>query len=491
MSRSWASAVLTVLIVAGWGAAQGPDTVAPNGAGTPISALAGGVVVGGPDPALTPPPTPSAEAVDLWGRPVPTAPDMTDASPPPYRVWFDADFLAWRLTNAPLPALTSIVPIGVIQYSTTNQFISSSGATLSQQQILNFASVNLDTSPSFAGGNPLNAGTQLGARFTAGVWLDPQESLGLESSFFFINSRLVPFRDTTGNNITQFPLTFPNSSNIYTLTTTTTATSTTTTSTLLQSLPTVAVRQSTSNISGSSSSALLGGEVNARSVFGLQYARDPFLGYLVSGLLGFRYVDFHESLQVGDAVGLFLPPGFQDVNGFGQPLNTNLPTNLNYTTLDSIRTTNQFFGGQGGLDVNWYAGRFLVDLRGKVGLGVMHETVDVFGATQTNGVVVPGGLLSSPLDQGTHTFNRIAVVPEINVKLGYQLRSWVRVFAGYDFLYLSSVVRPGDQTAISSTNIQATVSGTTTTILLNQPSFQFHPTDLVVNGINCGVEFRY
>ena len=37
------------------------------------------------------------------------------------------------------------------------------------------------------------------------------------------------------------------------------------------------------------------------------------------------------------------------------------------------------------------------------------------------------------------------MVPEAQVQVGWDLFRWMRVFAGYNFIYLSNVVRPGNQ----------------------------------------------
>ena len=46
---------------------------------------------------------------------------------------------------------------------------------------------------------------------------------------------------------------------------------------------------------------------------------------------------------------------------------------------------------------------------------------------------------------GQQTRNQFEVVPEVQVRGGYNVTSNLRLFAGYDFLYMSRVVRPGDQ----------------------------------------------
>jgi hypothetical protein len=405
----------------------------------------------------------------------------------PYRVWGYADFLAWKLSNAPLPPLTSMLPVGVVEVTTNN--VGSIPPTIN-----NFAMVSILSNPVLAEGNTISADAQLGARFTAGVWFDPAEPFGVEASGFFIGTHTVAFHNSTGNTalpIDQFLLTFPFNSNIFI------ATPGTTTAPQSQTFPTFVVRQSVANLAGTSSTGIWGAEANIRWTWDND-AGDPFIGKLIDGMIGVRYVDFHENLQVANQVQLFLPPGFQDTNGLGLPLNTNFPTNLNETTADAIHTRNQFVGGQFGIDYELYIARFFADVRGIAALGVMHESVDVFGATQVMGALTPaqtavnpGGLLSSALDQGNHNRDRIAVVPEVNVKLGYQFFRNLRIYVGYDFLYLSSVLRPGDQTGISTTALQATVAGMPQQFTFSQPTFRYKATDLVVNGFTFGIEFRY
>jgi len=473
MKRDWVNAVAALFLTAGWAAAQASYSSPRPDPGTPDPDIFG---------ALLQPPGGVA-----------TSRDGPDNSPPPYRVWASADFLAWEIPNAHLPALASTLPVGVIVADTTNEFRPPLPPP-ALQTIPNFAPVSIESAPTFADGNTLRSGVQLGARLSAGVWLNPEETFGLDTSFFFISNRTTGFHSSTGNSLDQFLLNFPFNSNVFVQTTTTTATTpptTTTTTTLLQSFPTFVVRQTSANLLGTSSKGMWGGEINARCVWDPADAKDPFIGYQVSGLAGFRYLDFHENLDVVNAVQLFLPPGFQDVNGLGQPLNTNLPTNISYSTADGIRTGNQFYGGQVGIDCSWYLAQLLGDISIKAGLGVMHQTVDILGTIQMNGTSTPGGLLSSPLDQGPHGSNRIAVVPEIDAKLGYQILPSLRAFIGYDFLFLSSVVRPGDQVGLSSSNIQASVAGTTSQISVSQPTFRSNTTTLTVNGINFGMEFRY
>jgi hypothetical protein len=83
-----------------------------------------------------------------------------------------------------------------------------------------------------------------------------------------------------------------------------------------------------------------------------------------------------------------------------------------------------------------------------VALGFTHEVVERAGA---NGVTIPGvtavegGLLVNPGNAGRDVRARFAVLPETTVQLGYWITEHLNAFVGYNFLYVSSVARPGDQ----------------------------------------------
>ena len=63
----------------------------------------------------------------------------------------------------------------------------------------------------------------------------------------------------------------------------------------------------------------------------------------------------------------------------------------------------------------------------------------------------------------------------------------MRVFVGYDFLYLSDVVRAGDQVnlAVNPNPLRGVTGGPA------QPVFIVRPSDFWAQGVNFGLEFRY
>src|SRR5205823_2362775 len=107
---------------------------------------------------------------------------------------------------------------------------------------------------------------------------------------------------------------------------------------------------------------------------------------------------------------------------------------------DQFTTRNAFYGGQLGARFQIRRGGWNLEVLGKVGLGDSHQSVDVHGLTVLAApgqpaLAAPGGLLALASNGGHFTRDAFAVVPEAGVNLGYQLNPYVRVFAGYTFLY--------------------------------------------------------
>jgi hypothetical protein len=159
-------------------------------------------------------------------------------------------------------------------------------------------------------------------------------------------------------------------------------------------------------------------------------ARLDFLG-------GFRFLNLRESLTITEDI--------QFNAGLRDPFNGTRNMNTDY-----FATRNQFYGGQIGVSGGWKCGNFTVDGRVTLAMGDTHQEVTIQGSQQfppgTPGVSpLQGGLFALNSNSGTFSRDRFSVVPEVRVSLGYNLTDCVRASIGYNFLYWSSVVRPGEQ----------------------------------------------
>jgi hypothetical protein len=149
---------------------------------------------------------------------------------------------------------------------------------------------------------------------------------------------------------------------------------------------------------------------------------------------------------------------------------------------ESARTHNQFYGGQLGsqMEVRW--GRLYTNLLGKVAVGNMHQIVDLRAdASSANAA----GLLAAP-GNGRQASDEFCVVPEVDLNIGYQIRPGIRLYAGYSFLYLSDVARPGDAATVAP---GSQPGGTLGSAL--QPASGLNHSDFWAQGLNFGLALRY
>ena len=86
--------------------------------------------------------------------------------------------------------------------------------------------------------------------------------------------------------------------------------------------------------------------------------------------------------------------------------------------------------------------------------------------------------------------NNFTVAPEGQVKLAYALTPAIQLTVGYDFLYLSSAVRTGDQLDrnLPKGQIFQQNGGAIST---TSPSALFNRTDFYAHGLSAGVSVRF
>ena len=178
----------------------------------------------------------------------------------------------------------------------------------------------------------------------------------------------------------------------------------------------------------------------------------------VHGLAGYRYFMANEGLRLNQAT--WLPDAMVGA-------------------ADQIDAHNRFHGGQLGLFTDYARGAVFLEAVGKVALG---QATNVVRASGQSVSVAPGypvpavrvtqtGVLGGPSYPVRCVHSGFAVLPEATVKLGCRLRDRSRVYLGYNFLYLSEAVRPGDQLVPDRTTMAVS--------------------DFWVQGLLFGLEHRY
>lgn len=301
-----------------------------------------------------------------------------------------------------------------------------------------------------------------GGRFTAGYWLDGCGNKAIEIGGFFLGTQANNFQVTSNQNpVIARPFFNLNSGQQFSE---------------LVAFPGI----STGSVVIHAPSNLWGLQSNlvCRACCGCNYQ--------FNWLAGFRYLNLNESLTITENVigTANAPAPFTLANGTG---------------IDSFATENQFFGGQVGADFRYRLGnRWTLDLRGQLALGDTHQLIRINGSQTivgpTGGITTGvGNLLALPSNIGSYSRDRFSVVPQLGLNIGYQVNNHLRVFAGYNVLYWSQVVRPGDQidTTIDVTQVpNSNLTGVLPTGQ-NRPRVPFKETDLWVQGITLGMEFTY
>ncbi len=100
-------------------------------------------------------------------------------------------------------------------------------------------------------------------------------------------------------------------------------------------------------------------------------------------------------------------------------------------------------------------------------------------------------LLVQPSNAGTYERGRFAVLPEINLRLGYQITQSAMVTVGYDALSVSSVQRSGaaiDNGVNPSNTRYINITQPSDAV---RPGFAFSGTDFWAHGLTAGLSLVY
>jgi hypothetical protein len=373
------------------------------------------------------------------------------------RFWITAEYLMWwtRSTQLPVLATTSSVPFN------------------------GFLGVG-DTVP-VLGGDRFGQTLHGGGRFGGVWWFTDQQCCGLDGRMFFlgrngttevVNSNQYPLLARPFFNVNGDPALLPAVSGIRT--------------TPVGSFSELVARPDLANgsVAAQLENTMWGAEANfRRALCCAPCAR-------LDGIIGFRYLNFKEQLTVTET---FLRTTPTSDLAIGAPA-------LGGVISDRFRTENNFYGGQVGLVGEVRRGRWFVDGRGSIAFGTVNQKAEIAGGQAllmpggTVGVY-QGGLLALPgANIGTFSQNRFAVLPEVGVNVGYHLTNHLRVFVGYNFLYVSSMLRAADtvDTTVDAARVPNLFPpGIPVAPGVPRPAPQMRATDFFAQGINFGLQFTW
>jgi hypothetical protein len=188
-------------------------------------------------------------------------------------------------------------------------------------------------------------------------------------------------------------------------------------------------------------------------------------------IYGFRYLGLYEDFSVNTT---------SEVEG-----QSTAPIGTVFSVHDAFSTSNSFFGGNVGVSGEASSGRWFFTGAARLGIGGTRERVAIGGTTR---VRQPGGLLAMPTNIGKYSTNAFGLVPHLELRVAYAVTRQIKWSVGYDLMYWSRVVRPGDQISLFVNPTQGSdqpLRGTP------GPLFPFKETDLWITGVSTGFEFTF
>lgn len=366
---------------------------------------------------------------------------------PPGRVWVGAEWIYWTAKGNHYPVLATGAPAGTARNSAGT--IGGPG-----------------TSSLIGGTNNANDDWRSGVRLYGGLWLDECQRTGIEGNFFYLGQSNSS--EPVGSDGSQI-ITRPFTNNVRRNSDGTFSQVAPYPDTQLVSFPNI-----------------LSGTMRVDSKSDLYGAGANFVQNLCCNpcgrldlLVGYRYLNLSEQLTINE-----------DLTGLpGSPF-----PGFRFQVTDSFRTENKFHGGVVGLAWERRFDSFFIGVRSTVAFGRTTSSIDIDGQTvitdpQGNRSQFVGGLLAQPSNIGHYEESNFSVIPEIGVKLGVQVTDHLRLYAGYNFLYWSNVIRPGDviDTRVNSSQIPPRTNQTGDLY----PRFSPKTSDYYVHGVMVGLEFRY
>ena len=449
-------ACLFLLVVAPLALAQPPREELPPLSPIPPTpeALGGGTQVsrplqpvGKPDDRATEDPScdPADSPFDLAGffaglfMPDPSAPQFRPPMQAFYRSWLSAELMIGWAKGVQLPPLATSNPVAPPVLGDPNTAV-------------------------VLGGRRSGFGGYPGGRFTAGRWADPDRTFGAEVGYTLFGTHT----DTTavggggpnGTSLLGRPLFNPRAG--------------------AEDVVYVAHPLMTGSLRVSESLRVQGWEATGLA----RLAGDAF--FRVHAVGGYRYFQVNEGVR------------FDQRSEFVRTVG-DLAVVHRSASADQIDGHNGFHGGLLGLRAQFDGHGIFLQFDGRVSLGQVTQVVTVSGQTiaardlPTGPEVVafPNGVFGQPTNAGRIGRGRFAVLPEAGVRLGGQFgpRWWWHV--GYQFTYLSDVVRAADQLDRTVDLTQAIPDPLNLISPATRPRVPFARSDFWVQGVTLGLEWRY
>jgi hypothetical protein len=377
--------------------------------------------------------------------------------------WVRGEYLAWSVTQQIVPPLAT-------------QFVGGPG---------NFAGLPLGTGTVIYDARNIDSSAQNGGRITMGFWFPRHNDWGMDASYFSLGNRSSSFTSSSTGEATALGRPFvendPAKQQFGQEAAQIVAGNFTGLNPFLTIVP--------GSIAIDTRTELWGIDANLRH----KLCCGP--RYWIDGLIGFRHVQLRDNFSITENIG---------------PRSNGVFATDHTTVNDRFGTNNVFNGGQVGLEAEWrFRPRFTLGGSFKIAAGNMHQTIVIDGSTTVQGFngnpaarqTQAGGLLAQGTNIGSYATDRFAVVPELGLKLGWDITQHWRFYAGYNVLYLSNVVRAGEQIdpRVNSSQFAFTGApvnrvpgpGVLTPGSPATPAVLYKTSEFWAQGVSLGLEYRY
>jgi hypothetical protein len=200
-------------------------------------------------------------------------------------------------------------------------------------------------------------------------------------------------------------------------------------------------------------------------------------------VLGYRYLGIFDEVSFEqDSTALAAQPG--------------VPFATRTQVLDRFNTENNFHGAIFGFDAERKFGYWFLGARTTIAFGGVQQVSIIDGRT----VITPAsgpvsatyqGLYAQSTNIGTTMHNWVAFLPEVSLRTGVQFSQSTRFYFAYNWLYLTTVSRAGDQidTRVNPNFLPANGA---TGLGPQLPGFQrLMKTDFWMQGVSFGMDVRF
>jgi hypothetical protein len=356
-----------------------------------------------------------------------------DARCMPARFYGSAEYLLWWIDGMGTPPLVTTSPAGTVQNEAG--VLGRPGTTI------------------LFGGSDLEGNAISGGRFSLGMWLDPCHSQGLEASYFTLGTETTSY-GASGADYAILARPIYN---------------------------TVDARQDArllvynNLVSGSvlatASTHFDGGEFLFRQALQRECWAEIDL------VVGYRWLQLEDGLLIEESTQSLVAAA----------------AGTSFDLYDRFDTRNSFHGGELGMSLRGQLSCcWSLELLAKIGIGNMKSAATIDGQTTaispTGTAVSEGGLLALPTNMGRYERDKLATATEVGLKLRRSFCDGIDLTIGYTFLYLSDVLRAGEQI---DTNINVSQLSGGALAGAPFPEFNFQSNGFWAQGISFGIEGRF